>query len=202
MTAYKILSVTIASKTPLHLGDQSGFGNFEQTTAFIPGAAIRGALAQKVLDEGRSGGHDFEELLGEDDIFFGPAYPGQAAPVHPFPLTARTCKYYPGIPSSQDKPWEIKHGVYDILIERFLYELLVDSRFPGRDVWLPEFKEKLPALQQTLGENCPRCSSEKVSLEPASGYYIPVIDEDDEAKMSLIAAQKPLVRRRAHVGIN
>ncbi len=191
MTTYKTLSMIIVPQTPLHLGDQSGVGNFEQTTIFIPGAAIRGALATKVLQEGQA---DFEHLFGEDDIFFGNAYPGQSAPVYPFPLTARRCKYYPGIPTTKDKSWEIKHGVYDILIERFLYELLVDTQFTGRDDWLPELKDKLPHLQQALAEECPRCQP-PASLTPEDGYYIP----DGE---TIMAAQKPLVRRRAHVGIN
>ncbi len=192
MSTKTIFAVTINAQAPLQLGNQSGFGNFGETGLFIPGAALRGAAAARLIAEKGVESEPFRALFETDDLFFGNAYPGQSGPVYPPPLTARTCKYYPGIPSSRDKPWKVRHGMFDLAIPRVLYELLVDPAFPQRDTWLPKLGGALPNLPRAWGEVCPKC---KQDMQPATKYYIP-------AGKQLIRAEPAFVRRRAHVGIN
>lgn len=202
MANRQTFSLHINSQSPLVLGDENNLGNNEQTMSYIPGAVIRGAIASKALsdcvnreyieDHAHCPDKDdcpFWQLFGQDDIYFGNAYPGMAGPVYPFPLTARTCKYYPGL-RQEDIFLDEFHGVFDNLVERFVYELLSDPDFPMRSHLLPGL-DKVPRLQRAFQEKCPVCNE---ATERAEGYFIP--------GPPLAPGTEPFVRRAAHVGIN
>src|SRR3989304_4450390 len=112
MNGQRVYALRIDALSSLVLGDESGIGNFEQTSSYIPGSALRGALAEKTLHACTRPEYlhnhrqcpdretcPFWLLFADDDTLFGDAYPGKVGPVYPFPLTARTCKYYPGLES-------------------------------------------------------------------------------------------------------
>jgi CRISPR-associated protein Csx10 len=196
-------SVRITAHTPLALGDESKLGNFEQTIDFIPGSVLRGAVAGRALDVCSQPAYkdnhaacsdreqcDFWKLFSQDQAIFGNAYPGLSGPVYPFPLTARTCKYYPGLPR-EDRILEEAHGVFDILIPRFIYELASDPEFTLRSELLDGWERQHPNLPEIYSEKCPRCGEPS---EPIPGYYT-------QAEVLLPGGQT-FVRRSAHVGIN
>jgi CRISPR-associated protein Csx10 len=205
MNEYQTFPIVVEAHSPLVLGDESMLGNFGQTLAFIPGAVIRGAVAARALgactspphrrDHAQCPDHDhcpFWQLFGADQVLFGPAYPGVSGPVYPFPLTARTCKYHPGLPKP-DRLLEEGHGVFDILAERLVYELLTDPEFPERVRLVPAAGSQRLALKRALAEKCPKCGA---PVEPAQGYYTPA------AGQNLIPGAEVFIRRTAHVGIN
>jgi len=205
MSPRKLWGLCIQAQTPLQLGNESGSGNFEQTWEHIPGAVIRGAVGMKTLlacckhpdyrdnhlaCPDREQCH-FWQLFGDEPTFFGPAYPGTTGPVHPMPLTARTCKRAPGM-ISQQTLYDTPHGVKDILLERLVYELLTDPFFPERSSIFPNLKGELARMTTEWDvEKCPKCASRFI---PVTGYYVDT--------SPIIAAEEPRTRRQAHVGIN
>lgn len=202
MAEHQTFSLRINAQSPLVLGDENNLGNNEQTISYIPGAVIRGAIGSKALgdcinreyiaDHAHCPDRDncpFWQLFGQDDIHFGNAYPGMAGPVYPFPLTARTCKYYPGLPQ-EDIFLDEFHGVFDSLVDRFVYEVLSDPDFPMRSQLLPGF-DKVPKLQGAYQDKCPECGE---TTERAEGYFIP--------GPTISPGAEPFIRRAAHVGIN
>lgn len=204
MTGRRIYSLRVNALSPLALGNESGIGNFEQSSSFIPGSALRGALAQKTLEACTQPNYldnhrqcpdrencPFWEIFGEDDTLVGNAYPGQVEPVYPLPFTARTCKYYPGIATgSEEYILEERHGVFDSLIELFIYELLSDPGFPHRKELLPDLEDKA-FTSDPPDVTCPNCHA---PLAVAEGYYTP--------GTPLLPAGDIFVRRQAHVGID
>lgn len=206
--------IRVQPETPLLLGDRSGIGNYQETTDFIPGSAIRGAVASHLLQqctrperkEDHAGCPDredcpFWQLFGQDEPLFGNAYPGSFGPAWPFPLTARTCKRYPGWPTSKAEQRK-QHGVFDVLFAEFAYELVADPAYPSRELlqpalgqswskaWLPDRRRQQDRCPH--GEGDDRCGQ---PTKPATGYYT-------WARNAPQPAQKPPVSRATHVGIN
>ncbi len=204
----------IIPRSPLLLGDRSGFGNFQQTEDFIPGAAIRGAVAAELLDQCARPDylHDhascpdkencpFWQLLGSDEPHFGNAYPGQFGPVWPLPLTARTCKRYPGFPQADDLE---RHGVVDHLFADFAYGLVSDPDFPGREqlqsqlgrswsaAWQPQLRESYDACQ--VLHHGQKCGQPMTLIE---GYYA-----WNSGQREVRPARPLSISRATHVGIN
>lgn len=104
---------------------------------FIPGSALRGALAESYLRRGQPDDESFRELfLNEDRTRFSPLYPG----MNVFPATALSCKREPGFQA------EDRHGVRDLLILRI-------ARFLK------------PNLDTTGAYQCPRCGNDMKALE-------------------------------------
>lgn len=204
----------IIPRSPLLLGDRSGFGNFQQTEDFIPGAAVRGAIAAALLDQCTQPDylHDhascpdkkncpFWQLLGADEPHFGNAYPGQFGPVWPLPLTARTCKRYPGFPQADDLE---RHGVVDHLFADFAYGLVSDPDFPGRErlqpqlgrswsaAWQPHLRQVYDACQvMHAGQKCGK------PLTLIEGYYA-----WDSGQREVRPVRPLSISRATHVGIN
>ena len=208
------LLLRVSARSPLLLGDRSGVSNFQQTTEFIPGSALRGAVAARLLsacphpagDHGPNGCPDgddcpFWRLFGHDEPLFGNAYPGALGPVYPFPLTARTCKRYGGLSTGSAASDGDHHGVFDVLFADFAYDLVSDPRFPARaqirpdlgtawsDGWAPRLRDR--------AESCPaeregeRCGE---PVQQAEGYYA----WDGE----VTRVTGPAKARATHVGIN
>lgn len=203
MSPTRAYSIKIFAHTPLSLGDESKLGNFEQTLNFIPGAILRGAVAARTLKDCPLPDHQvdhstcpqkdtcpFWQIFGKEEVHFGYSYPGKLGPVYPFPLTAHTCKYNPGLPNPESLLVD-GHGIYDLLAGRFIYELLADPEFPARDVLLPAVGRTRLPLVDAPAEKCPRCQAD---LAPASGFYVP--------GSPLVAGSEPHTRRTAHVSIN
>jgi len=203
MSDWQVLDVQVTLLSPLQLGTESGIGNYGMTNHVIPGAVLRGAVAEATMSECKCpkwmADHaacpsretcPFWQIFGAQEPLWGFAYPAETGPAWPLPLTARTCKLYPGY---NDGDGETYHGVYDTLIGQFVYDLLTDLRFPLRDRLQPKLKGKLAQLSSLLPVTCPECDG---ALKPATGVYA----WNTEGGPGY-AGRLP-VRRATHVGIN
>jgi CRISPR-associated protein Csx10 len=205
MTQWHVFEVRIMPTSPLSLGDESRTGNFLHTRHFITGASVGAAIANRALDACTQPAYktrhaqcpDREQcpfwqiFCGQEALLFGYAYPGKRGPAHPFPLTARTCKYHPGYPTGgKRKP---SHGVYDILVEQFVHGLLSDPRYPQRGQLQPALGKQWARLQTSPHNVCPICGA---GLKPPEGTYAQSEDGTPGYAGHLS------VRRATHVGIN
>ncbi|HWW75418.1 MAG TPA: CRISPR-associated RAMP protein Csx10, partial [Pyrinomonadaceae bacterium] len=119
-------------RAPLVFSERRPGNQFRPSTAYVPGAVIRGALAQQFLDAGREGDEEFRALFtGSDAPLFRNAYPalfshnaGVAAfaASRPLPATAYSCKTEPGLRKVRGRVRG--HGVFDGLIDRLCCESL------------------------------------------------------------------------------
>ncbi|MBI3248496.1 MAG: CRISPR-associated RAMP protein Csx10 [Deltaproteobacteria bacterium] len=164
-----IIPVKIEAKSPINVGARRPYGYITETTSYIPAGVIRGSFATFLH---RGNPSLFASLFQPADVLrFSDFYP-----VHPFiaygglesrlpsalPVTAVTCKHYPGFRTQQEylkrsHPQEVSshpvHGVFDTLLVELAYDLL---RFPQkplrhlcpccREVPAEEFEGHLQAL--------------------------------------------------------
>lgn len=141
------LSVTIEAKSPLCFSERRPAGQFRESTEYVPGSVLRGAVADLMLRDNLEGSAEFKALFyGERPAVFTNAYP---AP-YVFPATAVSCKAESGLHS------EGKHGVIDTLIERLCFEALE----PAGLLYLPNCSYPLP--------NGRRC---RARMERHAGFY-------------------------------
>jgi CRISPR-associated protein Csx10 len=199
--------VTVRLRTPLSIGDESGTGNFEQVVDYVPGTVLRGAVGKQLLESSctrrdhmrdHRGCPDRDTCAfwrvfgGKDAPQFGHAYPATRRWGFPFPATARTCKYHPGYYHVDANPEG--HGVFDNLIEQFLYDVASDPSFPHRSALMPALNDDRAMLPAPYAPSCrhPNCQGPP---KPASGYYI--LEEGGPA-----FAPRPTISRATHVGIN
>ena len=119
-------------------------GDVPGTLHFLPGSAIRGALATNFIRAGGSEESDeFKRLFLSDEVRFGNLYPGRDG--KPIPLTAWTCKAKPGFDSDGG------HGVWDLLLA------LAAKRLFNREI---------------VGPACQgHGNRRKVDLERFAGFY-------------------------------
>lgn len=96
-----------------------------ETLRYIPGHTLRGALASAHRLLRPDNTDEFSDFFLSGDIYFSNAYPS-AFEAHaeellprPLPLTARSCKRYPGF----DTRTGTQHGVVDQLIPSLLFVL-------------------------------------------------------------------------------
>lgn len=177
--------IRLTPQSPLLLGNQSGIGNFQETDDSITGSALRGAVAGPLLaqctqenyldDHAHCPDRDacpFWQLFGADEPRFGHAYPGKFGPVWPFPLTARSCKRYPGWPTGDQK--KSSHGIVDTLFADLAYGLVSDPIFPQRAALQPDLGDGWSsAWQPELRRAHDVCRHEGCGepLKPMPGYY-------------------------------
>jgi len=134
--AYQRLTVSITSEAPLLLGGPAGLGNYLETSSYVPGSSLRGAIATRLLNRCSEPQHTddhlttppsdeancpFYEIFGRgDEPLFGNCYPSEEGHSFPLPATARTCKTHAGFidPGDPDQ----HHGVFDILVRQLIFE--------------------------------------------------------------------------------
>lgn len=205
MSEWQIIDLSITLLSPLQLGTETSVGNYETTRQTIPGAVLRGAIAERALaacsqpdyqhhhfDCPDRKGCPFWQLFGQDaEPLWGFAYPVKVGPGWPFPLTARTCKYHPGYEAGDGKK---HHGVHDTLVGQFMVDLLTDKQFPLRERLQPELNGELATLTHLLPDRCPEEGCD-APLKPARGCYS-VADQTPDY------AGRLSVRSATHVGIN
>jgi len=158
------IEVTIELLTPLLLGERKR-GNVYVTYTHVPGAVLRGAVAQPYIeacphpDSLNDHVHcpekcDFYRLFfARPAPRFGPCYPTLARLSYPLPATAQSCKYHPGFAHTPEQ-----HGIQDTLIPLWVFEYLA-------------FEEK-KALPEVYDPHCAVCKNE-VALEQVSGFWEP-----------------------------
>jgi CRISPR-associated protein Csx10 len=141
------LSVTIEAQSPLCFSERRPAGQFRESTEYVPGSALRGAVADLMVRDGLKGSAEFRVLFeGERPAVFTNAYP---AP-YVLPATAISCKAEGGLLG------EGKHGVVDTLIERLCFEALE----PGGLLYAPKCGYSLPD-----GGRC------EARMEQHAGFY-------------------------------
>jgi CRISPR-associated protein Csx10 len=132
---YQRLAVTITLESPLALGERKPGGQATHVLDYLPGARLRGAVAEALLDEGAD---DLGALFDSPGAaIFRDARPaavfrdgGQGtsdAPADVLPATAMSCRRHPGfrgVPTRQAAAGERPHGVYDTLLDRAFLETL------------------------------------------------------------------------------
>jgi CRISPR-associated protein Csx10 len=116
-----ILDLVITARAPLVFSERRPGGQFRQTELFVPGSALRGAMAQHLIDAGEKDSGDFAGcFIGANPPLFRNAYPAfhtknASFPSRPLPATAYSCKSHGGFEG---------HGVFDSLIDRLCREEL------------------------------------------------------------------------------
>ncbi len=110
----------LQAKQPILVGSTQA-GNYRVGIDYIPGATIRGAVAAALL---RSNDLNLYSKIFEEaspPIFYDgiPCGDGTEHVPMPFPITAVTCKRFPG--RKQDAYEHSQHGVYDTLISSFAH---------------------------------------------------------------------------------
>jgi CRISPR-associated protein Csx10 len=101
------LRLSITNRFPFSLSASRAVGNVQESLDFIPGTALRGALAGLYL-QSKTPDDEFEEIFTKDKVIFPNLYINGARPV---PLSAYSCKYYSGFLGDKEK-----HGVVDLLL--------------------------------------------------------------------------------------
>jgi CRISPR-associated protein Csx10 len=127
-----VLKVVVSARAPLVFSERRPGNQFRPSAAYVPGAVIRGALAQQFLDAGQEDGEEFHALFKDRDApLFRNAYPalftpdagvGAFATSRPLPATAYSCKTEPG--SKRVRGQVRGHGVFDGLVDRLCCESL------------------------------------------------------------------------------
>ena len=127
------LRVSITAKSPLCFSERRPGTQFRESLDYIPGAALRAAVAMPMVQEGESA---FEDLFtGEHPAIFANAYP--AANV--LPASAMSCKAASGFCGDEGQ----KHGVIDTLVERLCFEALD----PAGPLYLPKCCRCKPGMR-------------------------------------------------------
>ena len=108
---------------------------------YLPGTAVRGALAaaHRLLRPGAT--EEFESLFLRERIHFANAYPSEfgqrelqddQCAVYPLPVTARSCKRFAGFKFQSDASRDL-HGVSDHLLPWVLFALSNETRIEPLD---------------------------------------------------------------------
>jgi CRISPR-associated protein Csx10 len=127
------LKLWIRALSSLAFSERKPGGNFLASLPYIPGATLRGALAEILLAE-MDGEHNHQPpypeedcvfcrtFLGSQPAVFRNAYPAHAAEevVRILPATAQSCKTHPGFPRWPHD--DEHHGVFDTLIDDLWWE--------------------------------------------------------------------------------
>lgn len=107
------IQLRLKAVSPVAFSARRGTSNFVDTLDYVPGSALRGAVAAHYLSRiGGAGDARFQTILVKGEASFGNLYPvrlGLRSSV--IPSTARSCKTFDGFLSDRDK-----HGVFDSLM--------------------------------------------------------------------------------------
>lgn len=171
------LEVLMRVESPLLLGRRRPTSLLAETLRYVPGAVLRGAVAEVLLAECAAREHifdhahcpvreacDFYQLFGgPKQIVFENAYPvsDEFSVSLPLPATARSCKKHPGfLEAGKSRP----HGIRDVLIRQYAWE----------EAWLPA--DRAPRTQPSAPPYledflCPACGSEQDVLSESFRFY-------------------------------
>lgn len=133
--------------------------NFMDSLDFIPGSSVRGALAVSFV--GACGDNwqdaDVRQSFLKTPTLFSEFYPTDGLESsRPIPLTARTCKAYPGIISKFDPEKQVSHGTKDVLIAATVVKRLREDGVPA-----------------VVDNTCKYCQTPGIlpPLKPIEGFY-------------------------------
>lgn len=164
----KRVGVHITALSPLCFSERRAGAQFRPSVGYIPGAALRGAVAGALLRAAGADAPIFRRIFGISEppaALFRNAYPA----LRVLPQTALSCKDQPGFGRTP-----AHHGVFDSLIDLLCCEQL---RPPGLLY--------LPRCQHAEGESA--CNSR---VEAFGGFY----DSKDTRHESRVVPQRLLTR--------
>jgi len=175
----------VRTLSPLNVGRLNPTGLYGVTRRYVPGAALRGALAAVLLAHSpKEEVGPYHALFDGDSrpIFYN-AYPVAGpggGPSYPIPLTALTCRSAPGFYDPKEP--EDRHGVFDQLIA-------LAAREEKLGLW--EEKSGGPLLDPPE-RKCPVCKDKPEALH---GFYEGTLKES-------FTGARASTRRRSHTAIN
>jgi CRISPR-associated Csx10 family RAMP protein len=154
-----VLNLRAESPVAFRTGRDAGRA---ETLPYIPGSALLGGLAaaHTILYPHKT--EQFGEFFVRGRVRYGNAYPAsfppvqralqdETSPVRPLPLTARSCKRWPGFRFQRDADHEY-HGVFDHLLPWALFAL--------------SGERAIGPLERVA--TCPECNT---SLDTFRGFY-------------------------------
>lgn len=161
--SFKRYNLLFSNPTPLSF-KESRSPEDARSLDYLPGASLRGALAQACRGlEG--GGGETAGILFEPGLVLGNAYPANLEHVgeigqlvKPFPASAYSCKRFAGFQENSRRDREERHGVYDLLAHLALFAL-------GGSRHLEILAGALKCPREVGGAGC------GVGLVPLRGYY-------------------------------
>jgi CRISPR-associated protein Csx10 len=172
-----ILTITITAQSPLSFSQRKPGGIFQESLGYVPGTALRGAVAlpllhgQHDMGEGHPDDCDFCQRFvnKETALLFTNAYPAKQAGEQPrvLPATAVSCKAHSGFRGSGQA-----HGVFDTLLDRYCCEALA----PAGLVYAP---------------TCPKCQGR---VERFSGFYAECNGQGNSDRRTRRVSQRLLTR--------
>ncbi len=110
----RIYEITLMLDTPVCLSSRPALGNETQTLSFVPGSALRGAVAAMFLRY-QPADERFHTVFGQGGLRFSNLTPIRTRVV---PRSAYTCKRFPGFRGDAPLPdGTYPHGVFDLLFE-------------------------------------------------------------------------------------
>jgi CRISPR-associated protein Csx10 len=186
----------VRTLSPLYVGQLNPTGLYGTTRPYLPGAAVRGALAEVLLATGSrppSGSHEqvsdadagpYDQVFGDGrQPLFHNAYPiavPGGGPSYPIPLTALTCRSAPGFYDPTEP--EEHHGVFDHLIA-------LTAREEALGLWEEGSRR---SLLDPPERECPICGDKTAPLD---GFFEGTLEE------GFARAQAP-IRRRSQTAVN
>jgi len=187
----------VRTLSPLYVGQLNPTGLYGVTQRYLPGAVLRGALAEVLLTKCTQPEYvrkhercpdketcPFYILFGGDNRpIFHNAYPIAAprgGPSYPIPLTALTCRSAPGFYDPK-KP-EAHHGVFDQLIALAACE-------EALGLWDKQTQGPLLAPPE---RRCPVCEDKTDVID---GFYEGTLEEG-------FVGARAKIRRRSQTAIN
>jgi len=144
----KRIEIFLSGKSHSCFLSSRAVSNVEETLDHIPGSAIRGGFAKNWLQNNKNDA-EFKDIFTNGKVFFSNFYKDGADPI---PLSAYSCKYYPGFKNDSDVgAGDFLHGVKD----------LVMSVLKAPDYILPEQYQEC----RDTSTSCP------APLKRMKGYY-------------------------------
>jgi CRISPR-associated protein Csx10 len=144
--------VALKPESPLRIGGVKVSASYLDTLTYLPGSALRGALAEWLIRNGRQG----QILPTVQKMRFGNLFPSPTEGVYalPFPLTALECKGKGGFFNvPRDRHEEKGHGIRDALLISVTYQ---------------ELERKGVTFPVPMALRCRAC---KGRMERVSGFY-------------------------------
>jgi CRISPR-associated protein Csx10 len=135
--------------SPVCITKHRGVDNVIRTQDYIPGSVFRGALAAEYIRNGLQDTDEFKNLFIDKKACFGDLRKAGSKNV---PLSALTCKYYPGWKS--ENRLEPRHGIVDSVIPRLKYDL---------------FSQEMP--KHIVECQHQQCKGKNIHMIPYAGYY-------------------------------
>lgn len=182
----KDVIITLVPLEQLRVSGVKVTNNFLESLEFLPGGAVRGAMAKSFACSRGGWKHSaVREAFLCNPVLFSDFYPNVTSQPYlpkPVPLSARTCKAFPGFEHREATAMErASHGAKDILIPATVVKLL---REQGIEIVLDDACEVI--------EDGKRCGA---ALKRLEGFYFSQQGEQASRKVPRRITTKTAINR-------